>query len=54
MVRFNQSERHVAPPVGRVWAARWSTIMRKFLFAGLLVAFVFTCAGLSYAKQVGC
>ena len=28
--------------------------MRKFLFLGLAMAFVFTCAGMSYAKQVGC
>ena len=28
--------------------------MKKLLFTGLLVAFVFTVPGLSYAKTVGC
>ncbi len=44
----------MTPQVGRVCAARERTNMRKFLFTGLVLAFVFTCSGLTYAKTVGC
>ncbi len=54
MVRFEEYEQERLSKLGRVPASRGRTIMRKILFTGLLLAFVLTCPGQSYAKTVGC